>query len=109
MKIRLEPQRTSLRISKSEFERLLTEQKLTSETHFPNGETLAINVLLGDDQSLIYSTGNIAIELPTREIRDHTPSKQGLSFCFQMEDCGAHELVFEVDIKKKPLGSKARR
>ncbi len=108
MKIRLEPQKTSLRISKIEFEQLLQDQSLHSSTTFPNGETLAMDVVLAENKKLTFSPGSLTFELPNREIINHKPSKKGLTFYFQLDNKQVHELLFEVDIKKKPLGSRVR-
>ena len=109
MKIRLESQKTSLRISKSEFEKLLADGKLETVTLFPNGEKLALSVTLSAKEELNYRPGSISIALPNRDIQDHKPSKTGLSYYFQLDNMTDHELLFEVDIKRKPLGSKARK
>lgn len=105
MKIRLEPEKTSLRISKTEFKSLLSEDSLSCKTTFPNGKTMAINVSLADEEALSYQCDTITVALPNQRIRGYTPGKMGLSFYFEIDNTGTHELLFEVDIKKKPLGS----
>lgn len=105
MKIRLEPNKTSIRLSKSEFEQLVNIGKLGCSTTFPNGETLSISVTLSTEKGLAYNGNHIDIELPTHQIKGHKPNKAGISFYFQLDNENEHLLIFEVDIKKPRLGS----
>ena len=102
MKIRLEHNKTSLRISKTEFEQLLKDKNLSSVTSFPNGKDMTFLVSLTNEQKLSFAGNSISIELPNHKISNYSPEKIGLSFYFQLDN-NNHELLFEVDIKKKPL------
>ncbi len=105
MKLRLETNKTSIRLSKSEFEQLLNIGNLLCSTEFPNGETLSINVTLGQEKGLVYNHNHLDIELPIHQIKEHKPNKAGISFYFQLDNEANHQLIFEVDIKKPRLES----
>ncbi|HPF46135.1 MAG: hypothetical protein KDF58_04500 [Alphaproteobacteria bacterium] len=103
MKLKLEPQKTSLRLSKEEFEKLLVENHLFQESVFPGGKTMKLNVELDTTQFLSFQDDEISIGLPNRLLLSYRPDKRGLSFKFQCGNNLGHELVFEVDIKRPPL------
>lgn len=103
MKIRLEQNKTSLRISKPELELLIKEKNLSNTTTFPNGNDMTFLVSLANEQRLSFEGKHIIIELPNHIISSYSPEKIGLSFYFQLDSNNSHELLFEVDIKKKPL------
>ncbi len=105
MKLRLEPNKTCLRLSKSEFEQFLSVGQLGCCTTFPNGETLSISVTLGSEEGLTYNSNHLDIELPSVQITEHKPNKTGLSFYFRLDNDNNHQLIFEVDIKKPRLRS----
>ena len=106
MKIRLEHQKTSLRLSKDEFSQLLLGNELHDRTIFPDGTIFMFKTSLSDKPGLTFLNQCLSIELPTRDLKDHKPDKRGLSFYFQLDNDKEHELLLEVDIKKKPLGLK---
>ena len=105
MKIRLEPDKTTLRISKDELNTLLLDQKLFDSINLPGGKQLNINVSINEDELYLFDKNQFLIELPKHLIDDYEPSKTGLSFYFQIDNQKHHQLIFEVDIRKKPLKS----
>jgi len=105
MKIKLEPQKTSLRLSKSEFQGLLKLGTLSENTIFPNGNEIGFMVTLGNNQHFSFEDNQLQLVLPNQLIQSYKPNKVGLSFEFQCDNSSLHKLVFEVDIKKAPLGA----
>ncbi len=63
---------------------------------------------LGDEQSFDFVENDIQFVLKRRKIENHKPSKIGLIFDFPTVNDMTHRVVFEVDIKKSPLGGKSR-
>lgn len=105
MKIRLEPHKTTLRLSKVEFTKLLNDGNLSEKTDLPGGSTIEVHLFLKEQQSFKYKNNLFHFELPNQVIRSYKPSKTGLSFYFQLDTKNQHEFLFEVDIKKKPLNN----
>ena len=105
MKIKLEPEKTTLRISKNELKVLLLDQKLFDSIILPGGKQVKINVSVGDTELYLFNENQFLIELPKHLIDDYKPSKTGLSFYFQIDNQKIHQLIFEVDIRKRPLKS----
>lgn len=105
MKVRLEQQRTSLRLSKDEFQNLLNFETLSERTVFPDGHEIGFVVELGKNQHFSFENNLLRFILPNQLIQIYKPNKVGLSFEFQDGDSISHELIFEVDIKKAPLGA----
>lgn len=108
MKIKLEAQKTSLRLSKNEFQILLNTHSLSEKTTFPGGNSIEFTVKLDNEQHFSYKEGEMLFLLPNQLLHAYKPSKSGLSFKFQVDNIQKHELVFEVDIKKSPLGVRAK-
>lgn len=104
MKIKLEAQKTSLRLSKDEFQSLLNKGSLSERTVFPGGNSITFKVELENEQNFSYKEGEMLFLLPNQLLHAYKPGKAGLSFKFQVDSSQKHELVFEVDIKKPPLG-----
>lgn len=107
MKVRLEAQKTTLRLNKEEFEALKNQAILSETTLFPGGQSIEFNARLGEEKVLQFSDNKMTFILPNQSIQCYTPSKVGLSFIFQVGSAENHEVIFEVDIKKPPLGSKS--
>ncbi|MCC3862058.1 DUF7009 family protein [Pseudemcibacter aquimaris] len=103
MKLRIEPKKTTLRLSKAEFQSFLDTGELSQITHFPGGGNISISAQLDHDPSFMVKDNRFQIKLPNHLLREYKPSKSGISFEFQLDNGESHELVFEVDIKKKPL------
>lgn len=103
MKIRLEPEKTTLRISNAEFTVLLNEGTLSNMSALPGGENIEYRLSLKSQQFFHYGNNLFQIELPKQIIQSYKPNKIGLSFYFQLDNQEQHHFIFEVDIKKKPL------
>lgn len=103
MKLRLEPQKTTLRLSKDEFQTLLEIGELSESTLFPCDNALYLHVKLDEAQSFKLENNRFLISLPNHQLKNYHPAKTGLSFKFQIDSQMDHKLIFEVDIKKKPL------
>ncbi len=108
MKIRLEPQKTYIRLSKPEYQELLKTGFLAGETIFSQGAKLKFCLELKDQQNLHFSDHTLHFALPNQQIQQHTPKKTGLSFYFQIDSNLNHELIFEVDIRKPRLSSRKK-
>lgn len=105
MKVKLEPQKTSLRLSKDEFQQLLKCRTLSEKTIFPDGNEIGLIVELGNDQHFSFEENLIRCILPNQLIQAYKPNKVGLSFEFHGANGIRHKLIFEIDIKKPPLGA----
>lgn len=105
MKVRFEPQKTTLRLSKDELSHLLNQNELLESTTFPGGGSLNFHLSLDDAQSFNFDDDCFTFTLPDKLIRNYRPSKSGIIFEFQLDSKNIHQLLFEVDIKKKPLNS----
>ena len=103
MKVRLEPQKTTLRINKAEFSELIKVGMLFDSFALPGGENVELYVSLNDQKQYYYEKNQFHLKLPEKKILAYIPSKIGLSFYFQLDNKDQHHLLFEVDIKKKPL------
>lgn len=106
MKIKLESQKTSLRLSRDEFQLLLDRGTLSECTIFPGGRKLDFQVDLEMEPYLNFDGDKVHIVLPNQFVRTYNPSKSGLSFHFFVNKDKKHHLVFEVDIKKQPLNQR---
>ena len=104
MKIKFESQKTSLRLSKDEFSTLRNYSSIKEETILPDGKTLQFLVELDNDQYFHFNDDKFHFVLPNHLIHAYTPRKEGLCFKFQCGDGTSHTVVFEIDIKKPPLG-----
>ena len=105
MKVKLEHQKTSLRLSKEEFHQLRNENILQEEIIFPCDRILKIVVELRYDQFFNFSGDEIRFGLPNQIIENYKPSKSGLPFIFQCGNGKVQTVIFEVNIKKTPLTS----
>ena len=81
---------------------------MSEQTLFPGGNHLNFTLRLGDEQSFDFVDNDIQFNLKNRKIENHKPSKIGLIFDFPMVNDTTHRVVFEVDIKKSPLGKISR-
>ena len=106
MKIKLESQKTIVRVNKEELRTLLDCGELVENTIFPDGRRLDFQVKLELEPYLNFDGDKIFIALPRQLIRTHKPSKKGISFRFLINKDDKHHLLFEVDIKKPPLSAK---
>ncbi|MDG1708730.1 MAG: hypothetical protein P8H03_08200 [Emcibacteraceae bacterium] len=106
MKIRFESQKTTIRLRKDEFSEYLDKNELIESTIFPDGKQFTFHLKLSDEKSFAVNDGFFHICLPQKVIRNYSPSKVGISFEFQLDNTKPHLLIFEVDIKKKPLNSR---
>lgn len=107
MKIRIEVDKTTVRLNKIEFQDLLNNHELSQESVYPDGNKLRVELNLATDQELTFNDNALKIVLPIKEVAEHTPNKVGLTFNFQKNNEIKHCLLFEVDIKRPPL-NKAR-
>jgi hypothetical protein len=103
LKVKLETKKTSLRLSKDEFQTLCQKNRLQEEIHFPGGKYLKITVELDTVQFFKFEDDQIQFGLPKHLIQIYRPTKAGLSFKFQSGKDPTHTVIFEVDIKKPPL------
>ena len=103
MKIRLEPQKTTLRISKAEFSELIKVGMLSDSFALPGGQNIELYVSLNDQPQYHYEKNQFNLKLPEKNILAYKPNKIGLSIYFQLDNKDHHHLLYEVDIKKKPL------
>jgi hypothetical protein len=108
LKVKLEPQKTSLRLNKEEFQTLRQKNQLQEELLFPGGKRLNITVLLESIQFFSFEGDEMRFGLPNHIIQIYKPSKVGLSLKFQRGKDEFHTVIFEVDIKKPPLGAPAQ-
>ncbi|MBT5073066.1 MAG: hypothetical protein HOJ34_01760 [Kordiimonadaceae bacterium] len=105
MKVKLEAQKTSIRLSKDEFQKLLNTGLLDEQTTFPGGNSLTFKIELDIEQNFSFKDNEMLFVLPDQLLHAYKPSKSGLSLKFHVDSNQKHELVFEVDIKKPPLSS----
>jgi len=105
LKVKLEPQKTSLRLSKDEFQTLKNQYSLSEQTIFPDGKTLNFHLALDVEQHFSFDGSDMRFILPNQLIFAYKPAKSGLSFKYQCGNGISHMLVLEVDIKKPPLGT----
>ncbi len=103
MKIRLEPNKTTLRLSKIEFSELLKCRFLSDSYELPGDQAIDIYLKLEETDNFIYENNSFRISLPNRLIDDYKPCKNGLTFYFQLDNKKKIQVLFEVDIKKKPI------
>lgn len=102
MKIRLEPNKTTLRLSKIEFSELLKCRILSDSYQLPDNQSIDIHLRLEETENFIYQNNSFYINLPIRLIDNYKPNKTGLAFYFQLDNKMKIQFLFEVDIKKKP-------
>lgn len=103
MKVRFEPFKTTLRLSKAEFAEYLSKDEIIESILFPGGKQLTFHLKLTDEKSFVVNDDHFHISLPNHVVRSYRPSKAGISVEFQIDSNNSHILLFEVDIKKKPL------
>ncbi|MDG1996736.1 MAG: hypothetical protein P8J14_09595 [Emcibacteraceae bacterium] len=106
MKVRFEPLKTTVRLSKDEFSEYLCKNELIESTLFPGGKQLTFHLKLNDEKSFTFNDDHFHISLPNKVIRPYRPSKIGVSVEFPLDSDNFHILLFEVDIKKKPLNTR---
>ncbi|MDC1428430.1 hypothetical protein N8199_00875 [Emcibacteraceae bacterium] len=105
MKVKLETKKTSLRLSKDEFQTLCQKNRLQEKIYFPGEKCLKISVELEAVQFFKFEDNQIQFGLPKHLIQIYKPNKAGLSLQFQCDKGRIHTVIFEVDIKKPPLSS----
>jgi hypothetical protein len=103
MKIRFEPQKTTLRLSKDEFNTLLENNEISESTTFPDESSLEFCLKIEEEQDFQFKEGHFLITLSAKSIREYKPAKVGITFMFQLGNKSVHKIILEVDIKKKPL------
>lgn len=108
MKVKLEAQKTTIRLSKDEFQSLLDIGSLSEQTTFPGGKSLSFKIELDMEQYLSFKDNEMLFVLPNQLLHAYKPNKSGLAFKFHVDSNQTHQLVFEVDIKKPPLGAAAK-
>ncbi len=106
MKLRLEVGKTTIRLNKDELQKLISSSQLSQDSVFPDGNKFSLQVKLGKEQNISFTQSKLAILLPAQNVINHKPDKSGLSFDFGESGNNHHQVLFEVDIKKTPLGSR---
>lgn len=107
MKIKFSHLTTVIRVGKDEFNILQDRGYLYEDTSFPGGKILKFELSLNQNAAICLNDNKLEISLPSLDIHNHRPSKIGLSYQIPMENENIHHVIFEVDIKKSPLGSKS--